>query len=547
MIETSILNGALFLDMVRGGAANLYSNISAVNDLNVFPIPDGDTGDNMYMTIRSGSSASDGSESLAKVSSDIAHGMLLGARGNSGVILSRIFAGIASGLSNKEYTDVQGFAEAALCGVRQAYDAVSNPVEGTMLTVYREAAEYAADNVNDSSSIVDSIRLLRDEAARSLERTPELLQILKEAGVVDSGGAGLVCIIDGMLDVLDGKSVAVPGADITSPSAPDLSLFTEDSVLEFGYCTEFLLRLQNCKTDLDKFSIDAFSAKMSEIGESVVAFRDGSIVKVHVHTMKPSEVLEYAQQFGEFLTVKIENMTLQHHEAEAGKQIKTRKPHKKYGIVAVAAGDGIRNTFESMGADVVINGGQCMNPSTADFLDAFKEINADKILVFPGNGNIILTATQAAELYDKAEVRVVPCKSIGEIYVALSTLDTSQNDTEALIGEITDILKDVVCGNVSKAVRDAEINGVRIACGEYIGYGGGKIMAHGEDTVKVTVDLAGKLHADDYGVMLLICGEGAADSEADSICAELTETYKRTEVIMINGGQPIQDYILVLE
>ena len=320
-MEKNYIDGSTFADMIVSGAANLSSNKTAVNDLNVFPIPDGDTGDNMFMTIESGARMLRDSESdsLSEASSVASRGMLLGARGNSGVILSRIFSGISKGLEDKPSADVRVLHLAMERGIQESYSAVPVPVEGTILTVYRDAVKYAGDRIDENSTLDSYFRDFNTELRRSLEHTPEQLDVLREAGVVDSGGAGLVYIFDGMLAALEGTGKQL-AENATAASAPriDLSLFTEDSELTFGYCTEFLLRLQHKKTDIDSFDIDEFIRGLSELGDSVVAFRDGSIVKVHVHSLTPGKVLDYGQRFGEFLTLKVENMTLQHSSKEHG-------------------------------------------------------------------------------------------------------------------------------------------------------------------------------------------------------------------------------------
>ena len=361
-MSTKLMDGALYANMIKSGAAELSDNIKLVNDLNVFPIPDGDTGDNMFMTIDSGAAhLTDESEtSIFKIADRAAGGMLLGARGNSGVILSRIFAGIAKGLKDKDSVNVPMFSKAMESGVKEAYGAVSVPVEGTILTVYKDGVRYANSRVTNGSSFDDYFNDLIWELKRSLDRTPDLLAVLKEAGVVDSGGAGFIYIAEGMKKAIGGEILSEGAQPLSARKNIDLNAFTEDSVLEFGYCTEFLLRLQKAKIDIDSFDIDALISWLNSVGDSVVAFREGTIVKVHVHTKKPGDVFNYVQQFGEFLTMKIENMTLQHNETHAQKQFepKPKKPHKKYGIVSVATGDGIKDTFLSLGCDCVVDGGQ---------------------------------------------------------------------------------------------------------------------------------------------------------------------------------------------
>ena len=550
-MSTKSMDGALYANMIKSGAARLRENIKTVNDLNVFPIPDGDTGDNMFMTIDAGAATIAGSEgnSIAVTSSRAASGMLLGARGNSGVILSRIFAGIAKGLEGVESANVPVFAKALESGVDEAYSAVSVPVEGTILTVYKDGVRYANSRFTNNSSFESYFDDMLWELSRSLERTPDLLDVLKEAGVVDSGGAGFIYIVEGMKRAISGETYEAAAEQTSSRKHIDLDAFTEDSVLEFGYCTEFLLRLQNAKIDIDSFDIDALIDWLNSVGDSVVAFREGTIVKVHVHTKKPGDVFNYVQQFGEFLTMKVENMTLQHNETHSPKEFvpKKQKPHKQYGIVSVAAGEGIKETFMSLGCDYVVDGGQSMNPSAEDMISAFNEVNADTIFMFPNNGNIIMTAKQAADLYDGADVRVVPSKTIGEGYAAISMLDTTSNDVETIISELEEVIAGVVTGGVSKAVRDTEMDGIEIKKDDYIGFVDDKIYIDSANRAETAIGLTEKLNAKRYDIMLVICGADVPKEEADEVYSQLRKAYRRTEIVMIDGGQPIYDYIIILE
>ena len=448
----------MFSGMLRSGAASLLANKSTVNDLNVFPVPDGDTGDNMYMTLKAGCDALKADAGLAGNASAASGGMLLGARGNSGVILSRIFAGLAKGLQGVDEASVSDLAAAMQAAVKEAYGAVPVPVEGTIITVLREGAE-GADASGDLELYFDS---LVPAMQRSLDHTPELLAVLKEAGVVDSGGAGLLSIFQGMQAALHGEVTSeVPAAD-GSPAKPalDLDAFDENSTLEFGYCTEFLLRLTRSKVDLDCFDEKPLIKWLEAAGESVVAFRDGSIFKAHVHTYKPGEILNYVQQFGEFLTIKIENMSLQHHQESNAGNASFKLPPKKYGIVTVASGDGLIKAFEESGADVVIPGGQTMNPSTQDFLDAFARIRAEHILVFPNNPNIRMAAEQAATLFEGADVDVLPSATIGEGYYGIASADRDNPDHDAVVADIKAIMAGVATGMVSTAIRDTDSDGV---------------------------------------------------------------------------------------
>ncbi|MBO4848921.1 MAG: DAK2 domain-containing protein [Clostridia bacterium] len=550
-METKTLNGELFANMVGGGAARLKSNRVTVNELNVFPIPDGDTGDNMFMTIDSGFSAVAGEreEALGMAAERISKGMLLGARGNSGVILSRIFAGIAQGLKGIEGADVRTFARAMEKGVEESYSAVQNPVEGTILTVYKDAVKAANGAMDESTDFEKYFDDFLKELRESLDRTPELLAVLKEAGVVDSGGAGFVYIAEGMRDALEGGGQSASGDSPVRAARTDVSSLTEDSPFEYGYCTEFLLRFRTEKVG----AVDAFDEKplvdwLNENGESVVAFRDGSILKVHVHSMTPERILAHCHEYGEFLTLKIENMMLQHNETNIrNNYAKPAKPRKRFGIVAVAAGEGIKKTFTDLGADAVVDGGQSMNPSAESFLEAFARVNAENILVYPNNSNIILTANQAAALEKNANVRVIPSRSIGECYAALSLLDTSSGDIDEIEKSSVEIMRSVTCGTVSRASRTTERDGVSVREGDFIGFSEGRIYSDAPTAYEAAMKLIDSLSADDYGILMVVCGRDADTGEAKALTEALGAAHPMLETILLDGGMPIYDYIFILE
>ena len=547
-MNTTRLNGALYAQMIASGADHLSCYRKEVNDLNVFPIPDGDTGDNMLATVYSGADATDGQfdAALSDIADKGAHGMLLGARGNSGVILSRIFSGIKRGFADVREASLTDIANAMRCGVEEAYRAVPEPVEGTILTVFSDAVRYANAQISEDSSLESYFGDLVDEMQRSLERTPDLLPVLREAGVVDSGGAGLLYIFEGMRRVLNGEAVEKGEAHSAAPKA-DLSAFDENSELTFGYCTEFLLRLQRKKGDPEAFDLPGFVEYLNSVGNSVVAFREGSILKVHVHTMRPGDILNRCQRYGEFLTLKVENMSLQHNETDLPTvAAKIPKARKKTGIVAVAAGEGLKELFASLGADEVIDGGQSMNPSAADFLNAFERINAETVYVFPNNGNVQLTAEQARDLYPSSDVRVLHSHTVGEGYAAMSMMDAGA-DPDALVPELEDVIKSVVTGFVSRASRNAEKDGVHVHEGDFIGFIGDTIYLNDCDANDTALALAKDMHAEQYGVLLLLSGHDADPAEAERLTDALQKAYPRTEVIRIDGGQPVHHYILVGE
>ena len=538
------LDGILFARMINSGAANLKAHAKEINDLNVFPIPDGDTGDNMLLTMMGGVHKDFDREVLCEAAERVSNGMLLSARGNSGVILSQFFEGIKNGFSGLHSADTKEIGEAFRQGVKQAYGSVMTPTEGTILTVVREATECACEQDADTpEAFLDAFI---KEAKASLARTPELLPVLKKAGVVDSGAAGLIYIVDGMMKAVIGEDVSELTAFAGQQQELDLDAFNEDSILEFGYCTELLVRLQNAKTDIPSFDVKVITDYLQTIGDSIVTVRNGSIVKLHVHTKQPQKVLDFCQQYGEFLKVKIENMSLQHNNTVTEEKVPA-KERKKYGVVAVACGEGLKNTFRERGADIIVDGGQSMNPSAEDFIEAFDEVNADVIFVFPNNGNIVLTAQQAAHLYEKSDVRVIESTTIGAGYAALAMFDTGSGDTDAIVEDLRMAMDGVITAEVSHCVRDAVIDGKEIHTGDYIGFVGKEMLAVNENRLVTVCDSLDALSFSKYDFCILIYGKDATDEEAQRIEAYIKARYKNKELYIINGGQDVYDYILIVE
>ena len=553
-MDTHKIDGSLYARMVKEGTRELNRNRQTVNDLNVFPIPDGDTGDNMFMTMNGGATTVDaGCRDLGKVAGQASQGMFMGARGNSGVILSRIFKGISLGLKDKADASIRTFIDALKSGVGESYKAVSQPVEGTILTVFREAVEEAEKLAKDDMTFELLFEELVDGMSRSLEHTPELLDVLKQAGVVDSGGAGLIYIFQGMENALLGLETEDNGtAPAQSAPALDLSKFNEDSELVYGYCTEFILQLMTAKVGkVADFNEQEVFDYLNSVGESLVAFRDGSIIRVHVHTKTPGDILNHCQKWGEFLKIKIENMTVQHNETIGHERpelvLKTKKPRKKYAFVTVAAGEGICGIFNQVGVDAVINGGQSMNPSVKDFLDAYEDIDAENIIVFPNNGNVILTARQSADAWDKSNIVVIPNKDLGTGYAAISMLDTSVETVDELVDAINASMEGVVTAMVSRANRDTEQDGVTISDGDYIGFAGGTIYTDNPSRLQAATDLAKKLDAGQYGILMLIRGKDVPEDEARQLAGAFEKEFRRTEIIPIDGMQPVHDYVMILE
>lgn len=557
-VQEKIIDGNLFEKIVIAGANNLKAHIDAVNDLNVFPIPDGDTGDNMFMTINGGLAGLKAvkENSIGQKAKALADGMLLNARGNSGVILSQLFSGLANGVSGKDIVDVHGFGEALKVGVKQAYASVVKPVEGTMLTVAREAAEYGVSHSGEMVTLGAFFDGFVKEMKVSLDNTPNLLAVLKEAGVIDSGGAGLLYITEGMKSAVEGKEIAVTEDVAENAKTLDFSAFTEDSEMQFGYCTEFLLQLQNSKVNAKEFDIAPIVEFLNTIGDSIVAFKTGTIVKVHVHTMTPSKVLEFCQKFGEFLTIKIENMTVQHNEsAEKTEQEKVEpiKPKKKkavrtkFGLVTVATGKGLIDTFTEFGADVVIDGGQGKNPSIERFIEAFDDANADHIFVLPNNSNIIMAAKQAAGIYQGSQIYVVETKNFGQAYSILSMLDYSADNPLAIVENMRSDMANVVTGMVTSSIRTANIDGVEIEKGQYIGFTDKVMQVATDDKVSTFNALAEKLSASDKEFMIAVYGADVTEEQKQVVRESVTEKYSNLEFYEIDGGQEVYDFIMILE
>lgn len=534
--------------MLIGGAEGIRSNMTEINDLNVFPVPDGDTGTNMTKTIEGGISeiVTGEFDSVAEVISHFAHGALLGARGNSGVILSQIFAGIKTALDKYDTVGAKELAEAYKSGIDKSYSAVNNPTEGTILTVFRESVEYAAKNITSDSSLEDFYSLHIEEAKRSLERTKELLPVLAEADVVDSGGAGYLAITLGMYAALTGKVKTDSYKFDSQPAGTSINLddFTRDSVLEFGYCTEFLLRLMTKKVDTDKFAVKEIVGVLESLGgESVVAYKEGDIVKVHVHTKTPGDILSACQRFGEFLTLKIENMSLGHSEVTP----KKKKP-KKFSVLAVASGEGISGLFTDMGADGIVSGGQTQNPSAEEFIEAFRQHNAENIIVLPNNKNVFLTAKQAAELYDAAKVHIIPTATLMEGYAALSVVTPGVTDVNALCDSLTRAAKSVAGGEVTRAVRDATVSGVEVKCGQYFAIVDGKILAVSDDREETLLGMLAAIEdIDEREIISLFVGCDVSDDCRANITERIEELYPDFEVIVYKGGQEVYDYLVAVE
>ena len=553
------LNGEQFKELLTNGALNLKANYEEVDSLNVFPVPDGDTGTNMLRTIQGGVTALNGFDvkDLGEVGKAVSKGMLMSARGNSGVILSQIFRGICKGLEGKKEVTALQLAAAYKIGVKQAYGAVVTPVEGTILTVFREATETAAKKITKDSTINEFYELHLKQAAITLKKTKEILPVLKEAGVIDSGGAGYLYIVKGMVKFLDGEKIEAELTKDESSNAPqaeiDFGAFTKDDILQFGYCTEFILRLQSSKVDVDNFNVDQIIADLNEDdiqGDSIVALKDDDVVKVHVHTKEPGIVLHKMRKYGEFLTIKCENMALQHNEnmSEEERESQTKREHKKYAIVAVAQGEGIIEQFKALGVDVVVSGNQTMNPSTEDFIKAFKSLDAENIIVFPNNKNIIMAAKQAEQLYKGARVKVIHSTSIPQCYSALTMLDYSSDDFTIICGSFLEAIRNVVTGEITIANRSTRLNGVAVAKNDHIHIVDGKLVRSTKYKNRAIVDLLQKVpNIKDKQVLTVIYGKDLTEDEKTKNMAMVKKMFPYLEVGAIDGGQAVYKYLLAIE
>ena len=556
------ITGKIFSEMVLNGYRDLKNHYEKVNDLNVFPVPDGDTGTNIAATLTGGVNAMKDAnfDSIGDVAEKLAGGMLLGARGNSGVIISQFFQGISEALSNLKTANVTQFASALRSGTSKAYEAVVHPVEGTVLTVARESTVYIMDNLSHIDDFETLFEDLLREMRLSLDRTPDLLPVLKEAGVIDSGGAGLVYIMEGMGKYVVGEEVA--DAEFNGPTnsvATDEKIpFDENSVLDYGYCTEFILQLLNSKCDPKAFDLKEMIHFFEGIGDSIVALKQKTIVKVHVHTKEPWKAIQYAQKFGEFVTFKMENMSIQHNEKllkempieeeKPTEHIVANEKRQAVQIVAVSPSPSITELFLNMGANQIVSGGQTMNPSADDFIRAFDAANADNIIVFPNNGNIILTAEQAGKLYGKSKVYVLHSKSVVEAYSALSMASFDGQDIDECIESMNDAMRGVISAEISPAIRDSLNNGISIKKGDYMGILMNNIVSSSPDMMDTIKELLHKVpEIEEKSVFTIFYGEDADDAVKEGLQSLVKKDFPSLEMIEIQGNQTIYPLIFALE
>nr|WP_205713550.1 DAK2 domain-containing protein [Carnobacterium sp. PL12RED10] len=547
--------------MLEVGGNRLSENAEYVNSLNVFPVPDGDTGTNMNLTYTSGIERviKQHSDTVGEVGEDLAKGLLMGARGNSGVILSQLFRGFAKAIEGKTTIEAQDLANAFQRGIDTAVKAVMKPVEGTILTVARDSAAAGMQKAEESDDIIEVMTAVLEEAQTSLENTPNLLPVLKEVGVVDSGGQGLVYIYHGFLESLTGESIPVKSADPNKANVTELahqenffntahSVASED--IHYGYCTEIMVKIGEGETVTDEFDYDTFRNHLDGIGDSLLVVSDDEIVKVHVHTETPGEVMNYGQKFGSLVKIKVDNMRLQHDDILDGKgsnqaESTPAAERTNLAIIAVAAGEGIENLFKDMGVKSIISGGQTMNPSTNDILDAINKANADNVIILPNNKNIIMAANQAVEV-SEIPAAVVETKYISQGLTAMLGYNpdgTLEDNKAAMVAEMAN----VTSGQVTVAVRDTTVDGLEIHKNHFMGIIDGKIVSEDADLVKETINMINQMIDEDKELVTLIFGEETDQATAELIAEAVESANEDIEVEIVDGGQPVYHFLASVE
>ncbi len=548
ILQEKKIDGELFEKILTFGALNLQANIKEINDLNVFPVPDGDTGSNMYATLIGGIDTlqKEYKTDIEQKAGALAKGMLLNARGNSGVILSQLFYGIAQGLLGLKVATIPQFAGALNKGVEFAYKAVVKPVEGTILTVAREAAERVYNQIDDTTTVERFFKDYASQLKLSLSKTPELLQVLKESGVVDSGGAGLVCIAEGFYRAIIGdENISEVAFTVAENNDNQQINFDKNSKMDYGYCTEALVQLLESKDGLNKFNLQEFTEFLSSIGDSVVAVRTDDKVKVHVHTLTPAKVIEKCQIYGEFVSVKIENMTIQHSNITANQT--SAKNKKTCAIVAVASGEGFKEIYKEYGADYVIFGGQTDNPSTEEFIKAFDAVNAKTIFVLPNNKNIVLAAKQAGDLYENAEVVVIPTKTPQQVYSALM-VSTERENLEILQSDMQDAIDGTESYAITYAVRDALINGIDIKKDDYMAFYEGDLMLEEKSLEQCFKQMLENIDdLKDKEIITVFYGKNFSDSQKDAFSQMVNLLCPDAELIEYDGGQDVYPLLIAME
>ncbi|WP_163653899.1 DAK2 domain-containing protein [Listeria sp. PSOL-1] len=545
------LNGKKWAEMIALGAENLAKNADFVDSLNVFPVPDGDTGTNMNLSMASGAKevSQNESESMSNVSADFAKGLLMGARGNSGVILSQLFRGFSKAVEAKEILTPEEFAKAFAKGVETAYQAVMKPVEGTILTVAREAAKAGMNEALVDGSIEEVMKAIVKHGNIALKNTPEQLPILKEVGVVDSGGQGLILIYEGFYGALTGQLelkdyMKSMNEMINAEHHRHVQDFMSTDEIIFGYCTEIMVQIKKNKADQKPFDEEKFRQDLNKMGDSLLVVADDEVAKVHIHTERPGDVFNYGQQYGSLIKMKVENMREQHeaiiHEKE--------KPKGKtpYGIVTVSAGTGIKKLFTSLGANVVLSGGQTMNPSTEDIVQAIEAANAEQVFILPNNKNIVMAAKQAAAIARVENIQVIPTETIPEGLAALASFRKEESFANNQ-REMEQALKQIVSGQVTTAVRDTSVEGLEVKKEDYIGIIEGKIQISLSDLNATMLATLEKMIDEDSEIVMLLYGESVTKDEAEDLVSQLEVKFPDIEFEVHAGNQPVYPYIFSVE
>jgi DAK2 domain fusion protein YloV len=561
-VSITALDGKRFAEMVIQGANHLAANAKLVDSLNVFPVPDGDTGTNMNLSMTSGAKEvkNNVNEHIGKVGVALSKGLLMGARGNSGVILSQLFRGFSKAIESKSTISGKDFAAALDSGVETAYKAVMKPVEGTILTVAKDSAKKALQASQNSNDIIAIMEEVLKEAKASLKRTPDLLPVLKEVGVVDSGGQGLVFVYEGFLAELKGEKL--PNSPEALPSMGDMvnaehhknvqgHISSEEIV--YGYCTEFMVRFEEDKVAKYPFIEEKFRNDLSRYGDSLLVIADEDVVKVHIHSEQPGNVLTYGQRYGNLINMKIDNMRLQHsnivgetHTPLVTEQPQSPKEKQEYGIVTVSMGPGIADLFKSIGAQAVIEGGQTMNPSTEDIVKAVKQVNAKKVFILPNNKNIIMAAKQAADVAEDEDIYVIPSKTVPQGLSALLAFNPV-GEVAANEAAMVEALQHVKSGQITFAVRDTQIDGLEIEKDDFMGIAEGKIVVKNKNKLKVAEDLLSHMVDEDSEILTILSGEDVTEEEVNTVAAFAEENFPDVEVEIHNGGQPLYSFIFSIE
>ncbi len=542
-----------FRDMVRVATHRMGKNAEFVNSLNVFPVPDGDTGTNMNLTIESGAKAvaENPSTSVGDLTESLAKGMLMGARGNSGVITSQLFRGVYKATQGMKTLNAQELANAFSNGVATAYKAVMKPVEGTILTVARVAATEGASKASETEDVEEVMKAIVEGAKKALKTTPDLLPVLKQVGVVDSGGQGLLFIYEGFLEGLLGENFA----DQYQPDETEMDeminamhhqsvqsqLATQD--ITNGYCTEIMVDLTADVPNKKPFELEKFREHLSNLGDSLLAVSDGEVAKVHVHTEYPGDVFQYGSQFGQLGKIKIDNMRIQHETIVDNDEQKQETVD--FAVIAVASGNGIRKLFESEGVNRIISGGQTMNPSTADIVDAIKKSGAKQAIILPNNGNIVMAAKQAAEVSD-IPVGIVPTKTISQGLTAMLSFDPNASVDEN-VEAMTEDLDTVVSGEVTQANRDTVIDEIEIHKNDYLGIVDGSIRVDNPNLINATVEMIEKMLDEDSEIVTLMYGRDSNKSQADQVVEKLEANHDDLEFEIHDGGQPVYNFLVSVE